>query len=200
MSFCAGLSQLFQCVVLFCSTVFIALRRFIFVNFCRTVNLCIGLIIALLVVTATWVQRLVVFTRLEPGGLAEPPCKDRLPGCPLKRYGLKWGSPTSCGAFCVIVCSPIPSMLFPFLCVYHISIAIHLYRKFTKARKAIKIFSFCQEKKHVPHHAIRTLPHCMCIYKCIHTTQWLDKAHFQISDKSGQVVFRVDVPEKTASM
>ena len=47
---------------------------------------------------------------------------------------------------------------------------------------------------------MRTLPHYMFIYKFIHTTKWLDKAHFQISDKSGQVVFGVDVPEKTASM
>ena len=47
---------------------------------------------------------------------------------------------------------------------------------------------------------IRTLPHYLFIYKFIHTTQWLDKDRFQISDKSGQVVFGVDVPEEKASM
>ena len=40
----------------------------------------------------------------------------------------------------------------------------------------------------------------MFIYKFIHQTKWLDKEHFQISDKSGQVVFGVDVPEETADM
>lgn len=43
-----------------------------------------------------------------------------------------------------------------------------------------------------------TLPHYMFIYKFIHQTKWLDKEHFQISDKSGQVVFIVNVPEGKA--
>ena len=33
----------------------------------------------------------------------------------------------------------------------------------------------------------------MFIYKFIYQTKWLDKEHFQISDKSGQVVFVVNV-------
>ena len=40
----------------------------------------------------------------------------------------------------------------------------------------------------------------MFINKFIHTTKWLDKEHFQVRDKSGQVVFGVDVPEEKASM
>ena len=47
---------------------------------------------------------------------------------------------------------------------------------------------------------LRTLPHYMFIYKFIHQTKWLDKDHFQISDKSGQVVFEINVPEKKAAM
>jgi len=38
----------------------------------------------------------------------------------------------------------------------------------------------------------------MFIYKFIHQTKWLDKEHFQISDKSGQVVFEVHIPKETA--
>ena len=129
----------------------------------------------------------------------EPPSKGRLSGSLTQRYGFGYSNPKSCSPFCILICFLPPAMLFP-LCICRITITFHFYRKFTEARKAIKIFSFCQEKKHVPHPAIRTLPHCMCIYKCIHTTQWLDKERFQISDKSGQVVFGVDVPEEKASM
>ena len=47
---------------------------------------------------------------------------------------------------------------------------------------------------------LRTLPHYMFIYKFIHQTKWLNKEHFQISDKSGQVVFTVNVPEEKTRM
>ena len=47
---------------------------------------------------------------------------------------------------------------------------------------------------------LRTLPHYMFIYKFIHQTKWLDKDRFQISDKSGQVVFEVNVQEQKAAM
>ena len=47
---------------------------------------------------------------------------------------------------------------------------------------------------------LRTLPHYMFIYKFIYQTKWLDKEHFQISDKSGQVVFEVNVSEEKARM
>ena len=71
------------------------------------------------------------------------------------------------------------------LCICFNPIAIHHYGKCTKARKAIKIFCFfLPGKKHVP--ASRTLPHYMFIYKFIHTTKWLDKERFQVSDKAGR--------------
>ena len=47
---------------------------------------------------------------------------------------------------------------------------------------------------------LRTLPHYMFIYKFIHQTKWLDKDRFQISDKSGQVVFAINVQEQKAAM
>ena len=47
---------------------------------------------------------------------------------------------------------------------------------------------------------LRTLPHYMFIYKFIHHIKWLDKDRFLISDKSGQVMFSVNVPEEKAEM
>ena len=89
----------------------------------------------------------------------------------------------------------------PFLCGYHISIAIHLFRKFTKAREAIKFFCFFfQVIKAACIRFLRTLPHYMFIYRFIHTPKWLDKEGFQVSDKSRQVVLTVHLPEEKASM
>ena len=47
---------------------------------------------------------------------------------------------------------------------------------------------------------LRTLPHYMFIYKFIYQTKWLDKDRFQINDKSGQVVFAINVAEQKATL